>query len=57
MLAKVPNKDTKSVITALIRQARKLPEELYRSLTWDWAKLPPADCPVQRFSVTGNHGS
>ncbi len=35
MLAKVPNKDTQSVIAALIKQARKLPKELYRSLTWD----------------------
>jgi len=35
MLAKVQNKDTQSVITALIKQARKLPKELYRSLTWD----------------------
>ena len=32
---KVPNKDTQSVITGLIRQARKLPKELYKSLTWD----------------------
>jgi len=32
MLAKVANKDTQSVITALIKQARKLPKELYRSL-------------------------
>jgi IS30 family transposase len=35
MLAKVENKDTQSVIAALIKQARKLPKELYRSLTWD----------------------
>ncbi|ASM71526.1 integrase core domain protein [Pseudosulfitobacter pseudonitzschiae] len=35
MLAKVQNKDTQSVITALIKQPRKLPKELYRSLTWD----------------------
>ena len=35
MLAKVANKDTKSVINALIKQARKLPKELYKSLTWD----------------------
>ena len=35
MLAKVENKDTQSVITALIKQARKLPKELYRSLTRD----------------------
>ena len=35
MLAKVANKDTKSVIDALIEQARTLPKELYQSLTWD----------------------
>ena len=35
MLAKVSNKDTQSVTTALIKQARKLPKELYKSLTWD----------------------
>jgi IS30 family transposase len=35
MLAKVEAKDTQSVITALIKQARKLPKELYKSLTWD----------------------
>ncbi len=35
MLAKVPNKDTKSVINALIKQAHSLPKELYKSLTWD----------------------
>jgi IS30 family transposase len=35
MLAKVDNKDSHSVIQALIKQSRKLPKELYRSLTWD----------------------
>ena len=35
MLAKVSNKDTHSVMTALIKQSHKLPRELYRSLTWD----------------------
>ena len=35
MLAKADGKDTESVINALIKQARKLPKELYRSLTWD----------------------
>ena len=35
MLAKVANKDSKTVIEALIKQARKLPRELYKSLTWD----------------------
>ena len=38
MLAKVKNKDTESVITALIKQAKKLPDELYQSLTWDRGK-------------------
>ena len=35
MLAKVQNSLTQTVIDALIRQARKLPDELYKSLTWD----------------------
>lgn len=35
MLAKVGNKDTNSVVKALIKQSHKLPKELYRSLTWD----------------------
>jgi len=35
MLAKVANKDTQSVTTALIKQAGKLPKDLYKSLTWD----------------------
>jgi IS30 family transposase len=35
MLAKVPNRETQTVINALIKQARKLPDELYKSLTWD----------------------
>jgi IS30 family transposase len=38
MLAKVPSRDTQTVITALIKQARKLPDELYKSLTWDRGK-------------------
>ena len=38
MLAKVANKDTQTVITALIKQAKKLPNELYKSLTWDRGK-------------------
>ena len=38
MLAKVANKDTQTVISALIKQARKLPSELYKSLTWDRGK-------------------
>jgi len=38
MLAKVANKDTQTVISALIKQAKKLPNELYKSLTWDRGK-------------------
>jgi len=35
MLAKIESKDTDTVIRALIKQARRLPSELYKSLTWD----------------------
>jgi IS30 family transposase len=35
MLVRVPSKDTRTVINALIKQAHKLPRELYKSLTWD----------------------
>jgi len=35
ILVKVERKDTETVINALIKQARKLPQELYKSLTWD----------------------
>jgi IS30 family transposase len=35
MLVKVANKDTESVVSALIKQSQRLPGELYRSLTWE----------------------
>jgi IS30 family transposase len=35
MLVKVPSRDTETVIDALTRQAHKLPQELYKTLTWD----------------------
>ena len=35
MLAKLKGKDSNTVISALIKQANKLPTELYKSLTWD----------------------
>ena len=35
MLAKLPSRDSQTVVDALIRQARQLPNELYKSLTWD----------------------
>ena len=38
MLAKVSDKKTDTVINALIKQAHKLPRELYKSLTWDRGK-------------------
>lgn len=38
MLVKVAAKDTETVIEALIKHARKLPQELYKSLTWDRGK-------------------
>jgi IS30 family transposase len=38
MLVKVASKDTETVTNALIKNARKLPLELYKSLTWDRGK-------------------
>jgi IS30 family transposase len=38
MLVKVARKDTETVINALIKPAGKLPQELYKSLTWDRGK-------------------
>jgi len=35
MLVKLKGKDSNTVISALIKQANKLPTELYKSLTWD----------------------
>lgn len=35
MLVKVKGKDTHSVVTALSKQVRKLPDQLRKSLTWD----------------------
>ena len=38
MLVKVDSKDSETVINALIKHAHKLPQELYKSLTWDRGK-------------------
>ena len=35
MLAKIASKDSQTVVNALIKHAQKLPDELYKSLTWD----------------------
>lgn len=38
MLVKVDGKDTETVVNALIKNARRLPKQLYQSLTWDRGK-------------------
>ena len=38
MLVKVSDRQTETVVPALIKQAKKLPPELYKSLTWDRGK-------------------
>ena len=38
MLVKVDGKDTETVVNALIKNARRLPQQLYQSLTWDRGK-------------------
>ena len=38
MLVKVANKETQTVVSALIKQSKKLPGGLYKSLTWDRGK-------------------
>jgi IS30 family transposase len=51
MLVKVANKETQTVISALIKQAKKLPTELCKSLTWDRGKELAAH---RRFTVATN---
>jgi IS30 family transposase len=51
MLARVKSKDTETVINALIKQAHKLPRELYKSLTWDRGKEMAGH---QRFTLATN---
>jgi len=48
MLVKVGSKDTQTVVDALIKNARKLPQELYKSLTWDRGKEMAAH---KRFTI------
>jgi IS30 family transposase len=38
MLGKIPSRDTLTVVDALIKLAKKLPDHLYQSLTWDRGK-------------------
>jgi IS30 family transposase len=51
MLARIPSRDTQTVVNTLIKQVRKLPDELYKSLTWDRGK-ELAD--HKRFSMETN---
>src|SRR5437660_4374728 len=51
MLAKVVNKDTQTIVSALIKQAKMLPNELYKSLTWDRGKELTDH---RRFTLTTN---
>jgi IS30 family transposase len=51
MLVKLENKKTATVIHALIKQAHKLPSELYKSLTWDRG---PEMSGHQRFTLETN---
>ena len=48
MLVKLENKKSETVISALIKQAKKLPDELYKSLTWDHGKEMALH---QRFTI------
>ena len=48
MLIKLPDKKTETVINALIKQAKTLPDELYQSLTWDRGSEMKAH---QRFTL------
>src|SRR5262249_57174264 len=51
MLVKLPRKDTTTVVAALARHIRKLPEQLRRSLTWDQGKEMSGH---KRFTVATN---
>lgn len=48
MLVKLPRKDTTTVVAALARHVRRLPEQLRRSLTWDQGKEMHAH---KRFTI------
>jgi len=51
MLAKIPRKDSTTVVAALAKHISKLPEELRRSLTWDQGKEMHAH---RRFTIATN---
>ena len=51
MLVKIPRRDTTTVVAALAKHIRKLPEELRHSLTWDQGKEMHAH---KRFTFATN---
>jgi len=51
MLVKVANKSTDTVVAALIKQVKKLPTNLFKSLTWDRGHELAAH---RQFSVATN---
>jgi len=51
MLVRVKHKDTETVVSALIKHAKQLPTELYKSLTWDRGSEMANH---QRFSLATN---
>ena len=51
MLVKLPRKDTTTVVAALAKHIRRLPEQLRRSLTWDQRKEMSGH---KRFTVATN---
>ena len=52
ILMKIANKDTLTVISALIKQAKTLSHELYKSLTWDRGK---GLTDHRRFTLSDQH--
>ena len=51
MLVKIDSKDSATVVNALVKHARKLPQELYKSLTWDRG---PEMAQHKRFTVAAD---
>jgi len=51
MLARIGDNKTITVISALIKQARELPAELYKTLTWGWGAEMTSHT---RFTVATN---
>lgn len=55
MTAKVPNKDTESVVSALIKQSQNLPGELYQARPGTAATSLPIAAPIPRSTDLSVH--